>query len=346
MDAAELLASSHVWDMTLPWVPVYWDFDVLSRYRREGWTYASATLSNWPPSYEGTVESIARFKAMAALYEDWLVFGHSLEAIDRGREEGKLVMGINAQETRVLGGDLSRVQALYDLGVRHMLLAYNIRNLVADGCAEVADAGLSNFGRRVVRELNRVGIVVDGTHTGRRSSLEAIELSERPVIFSHVGAYTVTAHIRNIHDDQIRACADSGGVIGVVGIGAFIGDLEARTEAWFRHLDYFVERVGSEHVGIGTDRVPAPLRAFLADYDPGSDLVPGDVSWPGLDEAHSWPDPTGSQLSKDDCLCVQPEQLGELVEMMLARGYPTEAVRGILGENFRRVYRAAQPVAA
>src|SRR5258705_8588111 len=103
--------------------------------------------------------------------------------------------------------------------------------------------------------MNRVGMTVDCSHTGRRSSLEAIELSERPAIFSRSGAYSVCAHIRNIRDEQIRACAARGGVIGVVGIGAFIGDAKARTESVFRHIDYTATLVGPQHVGLGTDYV-------------------------------------------------------------------------------------------
>src|SRR5438128_11405890 len=136
--------------MTLPWLAACWEMDVLERFKRAGYTFVSATLSNWPASYEGTLAAIEKFRAMAEPHGDWFVFGKTLDDIDRGRDEGKLVMGINAQETRILGSDLSRVQTLYDLGVRHMLLAYNVRNNVADGCAETADAGLSNFGRHVV----------------------------------------------------------------------------------------------------------------------------------------------------------------------------------------------------
>jgi membrane dipeptidase len=200
-----------------------------------------------------------------------------------------------------------------------------VRNFVADGCAEPADAGLSIFGRQVVHEMNRVGMVVDLTHTGRRSSLEAIEISERPTIFSHSNAYAMCAHIRNIHDDQIRACAAGGGVIGVVGIGAFIGDAEARSESLFRHIDYIASLVGPQHVGLGTDYVPAMQELWTA-IRAAKDT--------------SWPDPTGTQLYEGGC--VQPEQLPELVDTMLAHGYTADVVRGILGTNFRRIYADAE----
>lgn len=319
-----ILAAADVWDMTLPWLQEQQEMATLARFKRAGFTFVSATAEDFPPTFDGVLQCIERFREAAKAEQDWLTIATSLSDIDKGRREGKLVVGLNVQDTVQLGADLSRIEALYAAGVRHMLLAYNTRNFVADGCAEAADAGLSIFGRKVVREMNRVGMVVDCSHTGRRSSLEAIELSSRPPIFSHSGAHAVCRHIRNIHDDQMRACAARGGVIGVVGIGAFLGDAEARAETLFRHIDYIVGLIGSDHVGLGTDFVknmPDVWEAFRAQKD------------------SAWPDPTGTQLYEGDCF--QPEQLSELVAIMLAHGYSTEVVKGILGANFRRVYAAA-----
>jgi membrane dipeptidase len=333
-EVAELLASADVWDLTLPWVPMYWDLETLAAYRAAGYTFVSASLTDWPPSWEGTLDAVERFKRIVGETE-WLAFGSSLADIDRGRRDGKLVIGLNTQETRIVELDLGRLETLHDLGVRHMLLAYNVRNLVADGCAEVADAGLSNFGRRFVREMNRVGIVVDVTHTGRRSSLEAIELSEQPVIFSHSNPSALCTHIRNIDDEQIRACAGSGGVVGIVGIGSFLGDAEAGTETMFRHVDYVVSLVGPEHVGIGTDYVKQYPISDFAEWWTAVDSP----EWPhGVD---AWPDPSGTQIPNGEGRCFSPEQLPELVDVMLDHGYPKETIMGILGANFRRVYSEA-----
>ncbi len=331
--AREILAAADVWDMELPWIPVFWSTETLRRYKQAGFTFISLTLQDWgPPTFEGMLDAIRRFKELAAA-EPWLAFGGSVADIERGRREGKLVLGFNSQETLPIGMDLSRIQALHEAGVRHMLLAYNIRNFVADGCAEAADAGLSNYGRQVVKEMNRVGIVVDGSHTGRRSSLDAIEISERPPIFSHSGAYAVTPHIRNIHDDQIRACAAKGGVIGVFGLGKFIGDLTAKTESVFRHIDYIVNLVGPDHVGLGTDFVPPMDAAMFKKLT--------QTSWP--DPSIGWPNPTGTQPPLDAGTCFQPEQVTELVGVMLAHGYSRPAIAGILGGNFKRVYAQVCP---
>lgn len=330
---AAILASSDVWDMTLAWLSIFWDMNTLRRYRRAGYTFASLTLQNWPPTFEGMLGLIAKFKEQAKAESDWLTFGSSVGEIEAGRRAGKLVLGLNSQETLPIGMDLSRIEMLHAAGIRHMLLAYNIRNFAADGCAEVGDAGLSNYGRQVVKEMDRVGIILDGTHTGRRSTLEAMELTTRPPIFSHSGAYKLVPHIRNIHDEQILACAAKGGVVGVVGLGAFLGDLQASTESYFRHIDYMVTLVGPEHVGLGTDYVPDSRcdKDFLERVE-----ETGDRLWPAPEIG--WTNPTGTQLPHDQGSNFQPEQLAELVGIMLAHGYPTEAVKGILGANFKRVY--------
>jgi membrane dipeptidase len=320
-----ILRSCDVWDMTLPWTPEHQDLELLRRFRRAGYTFVSASVQDFPATFEGVSRCVRAVEDCVSRESDWLHLATRNSEIEVGRRSGKLVIGINVQDTLQLGMDVARVEALRRLGVRHMLLAYQTRNFVADGCAEISDAGLSNFGRLVVREMNRVGMVVDCSHTGRRSSLEAIELSERPPIFSHSGAYAVCAHIRNIHDDQIRACSARGGVIGIVGIGAFLGDPRARAETLFEHIDHVATLVGPEHVGLGTD--------FVKDMP---------LVWEAMKaQKHlAWPDPTGTQLYEGGCF--QPEQLSSLVSVLLRRGYSSPVIQGILGGNFKRVYSQSE----
>lgn len=313
--------AEHVWDLTLPWVEMYWSIDVLKRYREAGYTYISLTIQDMPASYEGVLKEVVRFKELCEPHADWLVFARTQAELEGAQRQGKLVLGLNVQDTEPVHDDLTRLQVLKDFGVRHMLLAYQLRNRAADGCSEPGDAGLSLFGRRLIREMNKVGIVVDCSHTGRRSTLEAMELSTAPVIFSHSGVRAVCEHIRNIDDEQIRACAGTGGVVGVVGIGAFLGDPDAKAETVFRHIDHVVQLVGPEHAGIGTD--------FIDDMEP---------VWPGMIESkdYMWRDPKGTQLYEG--VAFAPEQLTDLVEMMLQNGYSEKDTMGVLGANFHRVY--------
>lgn len=320
-----LAASANVWDMTVPWPEIYWDIGVLKRYHECGYSFLSLTLQDLPATYDGVLSEVARFKALCEPHSDWLCFASELPEIDSARSSNKLVLGLNVQDTELVHDDFGRLHTLRQLGVRHMLLAYQTRNRAADGCAEPSDAGLSLFGRELVHAMNQAGIVVDVSHTGRQSSLDAMQVSDAPVIFSHSGALAICKHIRNIDDMQIKACADTGGVIGILGIGAFLGDPAASTDAVFRHIDHVVQLVGPEHVGIGSD--------FIDDMKP---------TWAAMEgsKTGAWRDPYGTQLYEGDAF--RPEQLMPLIELMLNRGYSADAVQGILGNNFRRVYEHAE----
>lgn len=334
----QIAMAANVWDMTVPCIEDYWAVETFARFKKVGFSFLSLTVEDFPATFAGVTHYVRRIREIVDQERSWLALATTLAEIDQGRRDNKLVLGLNLQDAAPIETDLSRVQALHSLGVRHMLLAYNIRNYVADGCAETSDAGLSNFGRQVVREMNRVGIIVDGSHTGRRSTLEAIDLSERPVIFSHSGVHALCPHIRNLTDDQMRACAARDGVIGIIGNGSFLGDRVGLPSTMFQHIDYVAELVGSRHVGIGTDYLkdkPAKNNPVAAKAI-GVRMAAKPTAWP--DSSVVWPDPTGTQIPLAESGTVQPEGLVDLVELMLAHGYASADIDGILGENFRRVY--------
>ena len=177
--------------------------------------------------------------------------------IRRASAEKKLAVNFHFQGSNALLGDLNLVEAYRRLGVGHMILAYNMRNLAGDGCHEDTDAGLSAFGKALVGEMNRFNMIIDVSHTSLKTSMEAIECSSQPVIMSHSNARGVFAHERNITDEQAKACAESGGVIGVNGVGLFLSEArhDASADIIARHADYFANLVGMDHVGIGMDSV-------------------------------------------------------------------------------------------
>ena len=321
--AAALYDEALVWDMTLPWVEGYADEDVtLPRFRAAGIDAVSLTVNDFPGSIDGTVRHIAKVKAHLAARSDQMVLIHGADDIVAAKREGRLALTLNLQETNPLERCLEMVRVYYDLGVRHMLLAYNQKNFVGDGCAEPTDAGLSRFGARAVAEMNRVGMLVDGTHSGRRTTMEAMEVATKPFIFSHCCAAGVVEHYRNITDEQIKACAATGGVIGINGVGRFLDDKDATTESMFRQLDYVATLVGPAHVGIGLDYVKDAPRFW-------DSARAAPEAWPRVgDKPH------------EDHENAQPEQLLELTHLMLERGYAEEDVRGILGQNFLRIARA------
>ena len=322
-DACRLVDESLVWDMTLPWTPSYVHTDrILPRFHAAGTDLISLTVMGPERDLAGTIAHVARVSRAIETRSDTMVRCGSVAEIRVARAQGKLALIYNLQETRHFDEDLGLVGLFFELGVRHALLAYNARNRVGDGCAEASDAGLSAWGREVVAEMNRVGMLVDGTHSGERTTMEAMEIATAPFLFSHCNARSVVPHYRNISDGQIRACAATGGVIGVNGLGEFLDDPEATSESIFRHMDHIASLVGTEHLGLGLD--------FVLDVGGFWDWV---ESYP-----HMWPESPG--VARRRGAFAQPEQILELVDLMLGAGWSEGAIRGVLGENFARVCEA------
>ena len=318
--ARALTRGTLVWDNTLPWGPDYANGESLLRFHAAGVDLISLSVMGPEAMLDGTIRQIARVRAAIQAQPDRLALCATAGDVVAAKAAGKLGLVFNLQETNMLEGKLELVQAFYDLGVRHMLLAYNARNHVGDGCAERTDGGLSRWGLEVVAEMNRVGMLVDGTHTGYRTTMDAMAACTAPFIFSHCNAHAVYGHYRNIRDDQIKACAATGGVVGLNGLGEFLDDDAASTAALFRHLDHMVQLVGPRHVGLGLDYVRDTGRFW---------------GWV-RDNAHMWP---AGPNSRTGSAFAQPEQIEELTRMMLQAGYAEEAVRDILGGNWLRVAR-------
>ncbi len=318
--AQTLVRDAVVWDNTMPWGPDYADGQTWLRFHQAGVSLISLTVMGPEALLEGTVRHIAAVRAAIRAKPDRFVLCRTADDIVAAKRSGKLGLVFNLQETNMLEGRLEMVQAYYDLGVRHMVLAYNARNHVGDGCGERTDGGLSRWGLEVLAEMNRVGMVVDGSHTGYRTTMDALAACTAPFIFSHCNAHAVYPHYRNVRDDQIRACAGTGGVVGVNGMGEFLNDAQATSAGMFRHIDHMVQLVGADHVGLGFDYVRDLPRFW--DWRRANALV-----WPPAPN-----DLIGSAFA-------QPEQVGELTDLMLGAGYADRDVRKILGENWLRIAR-------
>lgn len=148
--------------------------------------------------------------------------------------------------------ELRYIRMFFQLGIRMMHLTYNRRNMIGDGCGESTDCGLSDFGRAVVREMNKVGVIVDIAHSGWQTSLEAAQLSEKPMVASHTTAAALHHHFRAKPDNVIRAIADTDGYIGICCIPRFLGET-GDIAAMINHIDYVAKKFGVDHVAIGTD---------------------------------------------------------------------------------------------
>ncbi|MFV0514339.1 MAG: dipeptidase [Jhaorihella sp.] len=325
MTPQELHEDALVWDQTLPATPTCgsWpaQFAWLERMRASGYDVVSITAASDPDDTASAVSRIAMWRRYIAANSDRYALMTRASHATEAKAAGKLAIGLHFQGTTPFARDLGLVEVFYALGVRHALMAYNQKNQVGDGCHERTDSGLSRFGLELIAEMERVGMLVDCTHTGRRTSLDVFEAATRPVIYSHSNASALRDHQRNIGDDMARACAATGGVVGVNGIGIFLGDNDASTEALFAHVDHWVQLLGAQHVGIGLDSVAEP------------DVLTATV------QAQAAKYPSGQSYETSLLRVARPEQLPELTERMLRANYPESDIRAILGGNWLRLAR-------
>ncbi|WP_280248211.1 dipeptidase [Nocardia abscessus] len=242
-----------------------------------------------------------------------------------------IALAFDLEDSGPLGGDLDNVARFYDLGVRSLLPAYNHANAAGCGCLDTEDTGLTGYGRDLVHTLNEVGMFADGSHCSRRTGLELAELSAVPMIYSHSNFAALWEHPRNITDEQARACAATGGVIGINGVGIFlgrnaVGERAERIEAMARHIEYGAELVGIEHIGIGSD-YSFDAEDFNAEMrnNPGA-FSEAYTSWGPL----QWVPP--------EDLTGAADQSG-LDEVLARRGFSPADRTAVFGGNFLRVAR-------
>ena len=323
---------SIVIDMTAPGVPH--DFmsptdemtDAwVSEYERAGCTLASFSLGadHHAETIEACITAISKARHWFLTRPERFILIDSTADISRAKREGKMGVTFNFQGTMQFQRNTKLIEVYRRLGVTHALMAYNTKNLVGDGCHERTDSGLSNYGLEVIAEMNRVGMLVDVTHTGYRTSMETIEASTAPVIMSHSSPQGIFPHPRNVKDDQIQALANTGGVMGIHGVGLFMSERgeDISPEYIASFVKYGVDLVGPQHVGFGLDYVKntAPLKA----------LVSGNRSKYKKEDGYDF----------DEIYFAGPSVLSEVAEELLKANYKEDDVKAILGGNFFRVFK-------
>ena len=231
--------------------------------------------------------------------------------------------------------ELRYIRVFFQLGIRMMHMTYQRRNMIGDGCAEPANAGLSDFGRSVVHEMNKVGVIADVAHSGWRTSQETAEVSEKPVVASHSTCDALHHHIRAKPTEVIKAIADSGGYIGICCIPSFLGG-RADVGVMMEHIDYVVQRFGADHVAIGTD-VAYTSRQSSEENRKVPKRGPTRTQWRSL-----WPE--GSLGAKGAApLSLAWTNWPLFTVGLVQRGYSDEQIQKIIGGNVMRVAREVLP---
>ncbi len=299
---------------------------------RECWEQSGITAGNRQVGFGLPAYAIAQ-----AQFDTfpWLTKALKAAEIRAAKAKGLRAGFISTQDSDGLQDrKLNYLQVAYDLGLRMMGLSYNLQNAVAGGCMDRFDGGVTTFGAELIARMDELGIIIDMAHSGRQAALDACQLSKKPVVASHTSAKSLRNIPRAKSDEVIRAIAATGGVIGVVALPGFLAPGNGLTiEAMLDHIDYIAKLAGWQHVAIGTDgplqidqqTQQGALQSMAREYS-GSRNAPE----PPRDRA-----PTPSLIGFDDY-----RDFPNITRGLVKRGYSDEQIRGILGENFLRVFEA------
>lgn len=296
-------------------MPSMWD--VLDRYHQSGFHFLNIALAGEMTSIDATIRYISRQRAKIQKLSDKFIIVKNVDDILKAKKEKKLALGFWFQGATPLANDIRLIESYYLLGIRHILLAYNIRNAIGDGILEKNDAGLSAFGYKVIEEMNRVGMIIDMSHGGIKTSLDVIDASKDPIVFSHSNAQGINPHVRNLTDEQIKAISKKKGLIGVNGTGLILGVEKPTAEKLVEHIDYINQLTdSSDYVALGLDLVHF------------TEMLPIFYEKSGQEYPKNY---MGSMEG------LQPEQIDEIIEVLLRHQYSEDDIKKILGGNFLRV---------
>jgi membrane dipeptidase len=300
-------------------------FGPLEEYLACGVNYVSINIGMDMNPLAQILPVIAAFRARIAAHPDRYVLPRSVADIERAASEGKLAVGFDLEGAVPLLEQPDMVALYRDLGVRQMHFAYNLNNSVADGCHDT-ERGLTALGKRMVQAVNQAGVLMDCSHTGRRCTLDIMDASAQPVIFSHANPLSLVEHGRNVSDEQIRRCAATGGVVCVSGVSMFLGTRTPDAADVARHAAYVADLVGVQHAGIGLD---------VSFAQPGIDETP-----PGnFDPNHWWPPSAGYKRGIQPTVYPPISSWRLLSHALQQTGMSGDEAALVMGGNMQRVAR-------
>ncbi|HEY2401163.1 MAG TPA: membrane dipeptidase [Steroidobacteraceae bacterium] len=276
-----------------------------------------------PNAYDEALQFISAWSGFAGRNSDVFSLVGIAADLDHAKAKHKIavIMGLqNAEQFR----EAKDVKDFYQLGLRCAQLTYNSQNYIGSGSTDRIDGGVSDYGVEIIKAMNEVGMLIDVSHSGDRTTLDAIELSPRPIAFTHSNCRALNNHPRLKTDEAIQKLARKGGVMGITGVRNFVKDREPTTvEDVVDHIDHVVKLVGIEHVGIGTD----------------SDLMGYDHMQPDqyakLKAAYKASYAFRDKIDTDGF--NHPRKIYDLTDALLRRGYSDSNIQAVLGGNFRRL---------
>ncbi len=306
-----------------------WDDVEYEAVQQSGYAGIITSLSR--QNLQTAIDELVTWKHRVEEFPDRYMFALEARDFERAKRDKKLAVMMNFQNATMLEGDVDNVDALHALGMRCFQLTYNTRNRLGDGCTERTNAGLSDFGVEVVERMNKTGVLVDLSHCGRQTTLDGIAFSQKPVAITHTMIEKLRPnHPRAKTDEQLKALADKGGVVGIAALGYFIGTDpggETTIETYADHIDHAVRIAGIEHVALSTDFPVRGIASWATRedwYEPRlKSFKPSyDVKWP----------PYIPSLDS-------PDRFRTLLGVLDRRGWKTGDLERLLGKNWMRLFK-------
>jgi len=303
------------------------------RQMRDGGVDAVHVTIAYHETFREMVLNIERFNRWFGLYPDMIFQGRTGDDVRRARDEGRTAIIFGFQNPSPIEDDIGLVEICHTLGVRFMQLTYNNQSLLAAGCYEEKDTGITRFGRQVIAEMNRVGMVIDMSHSAERSTLEAIETSSRPIAITHANPAWWHPALRNKSDEVLKALTGAGGMLG---FSLYPHHLKGGTACTMQEFCAMVaetaERYGVEHLGIGSDLCQDHSDSVVTWMRNGrwskeTDYGEGSAAAPGFPDQPDW--------FRDN------RDLPGLADGLRAVGFSEAETAGIMGGNWLRFYDAS-----
>lgn len=291
-----------------------------------------------PPStaFQIVVETYAQYERYIEEHQDCLMKAKCVADIDEARREGRLALMYYFQNATPIRDDLDRINFFYNLGITSIQLTYNVRNLVGDGCMDRTKSGLSEFGLKVIDRMNSLNMLVDLSHASMATMADGIKHSKQTVIVGHSGCKAVYDHPRNTTDENMRALADQGGVIGMYQINPFLGPKQRNTlDDYLNHIDHAVKVAGIDHVGISSDREHMHIP------DTEEEIKRLQKEMMGKSTKGIFSGPNQNQIDWPFFISELngPRRMETVWAGLEKRGYKTAEIEKIMGKNFYRVFK-------
>jgi membrane dipeptidase len=307
------------------------DAAMIENARTSGITAMNVTVNGG--DFESTIRRMSPWLSNVDRYPETFRQVRTVEQLMDAKATGRVGIVLGFQDTTPFGTDLSTMDVFYEMGVRVVQLTYNVRNMVGDGCLEPGNAGLSSFGIEVVERLNELGMMVDLSHCGKRTTSEGIRASSAPPAITHSGCNAVEPHPRSKDNEELRALADRGGVIGIYLMPFLTPGRVPTTADVVAHIEHALETCGEDHVGIGSDLSITPIDGSDEYWSKHREFVAGRIAR-GV----------AAPAEDPDVLFTVPElnshrRMDLIADALSARGHSDGVIEKVIGANWVRLLR-------